>query len=244
MKINIAGLSCQGVGRDNNEDSFYIDKRENLFIVADGMGGAKAGEEASAIAVKAVRDFITRAPEDKSTVTVLRGAVEMANEVVYRHAFDDTHSGMATTLVVVLVRDDELYVAHVGDSRLYRIRNAKVEQLTCDHSLVQRLVDEGSLSADEMKSHPKKNVLTRAIGAESIVDVDIAKFDMQDKDVYIMCTDGMSNHTDEQFMLYVQDTSKDAQMIAERLVFAARENGSNDDTTVIVLSVEQEVSEC
>ena len=233
-----------GRRRKLNQDTVYscehpLGNLNNLFIVADGMGGHKAGDYASAYTVKAIEREV-EVCEDKSPIKILREAITVANMEIYEKASTEADfAGMGTTVVAATISDDVLYVANVGDSRLYLIDKA-ITQVTKDHSLVAELVRKGSLDATQAKAHPDKNIITRAIGAAPSVDIDFFEVDLNPGDIILMCTDGLTNMVDDDEILRIVRTGVDVPDIAENLVKMANHNGGKDNIGVVIIESSKE----
>ncbi len=233
--------SMTDIGRKRklNQDTVYscehpLGNLNNLFIVADGMGGHKAGDYASAYTVRAMEREV-EVCEDKSPIKILREAITIANMEIHAKASSEPDfAGMGTTVVAATVADDVLYVANVGDSRLYLI-DKTITQVTKDHSLVAELVRKGTLDASQAKAHPDKNIITRAIGASPTVDIDFFEVDLNPGDIILMCTDGLTNMVDDDEILRIVRTSVDAPDIAENLIRMANHNGGKDNIGVVII---------
>ena len=231
-----AALSDVGRQRQSNEDSYL--EREPLFAVADGMGGARAGEVASRMAVEAFDDPGTPAAKPEE---LLRGVATEANRRIYEMAQGDSeHAGMGTTLTAALVDGREVAVGHVGDSRLYRLRDGSLERLTEDHSLVEELVRQGRLTPEEAETHPQRSIITRALGPEPSVEVETFTDVARDGDVYMICADGLSGMVPEDQMASIVRESGALAEAADRLVDAANRNGGKDNITVILFRLESD----
>ncbi|HEX8714797.1 MAG TPA: Stp1/IreP family PP2C-type Ser/Thr phosphatase, partial [Solirubrobacteraceae bacterium] len=224
-----------GRQRRANEDSMLA--RAPLFVVADGMGGAQAGEVASRIAVEAFEPGVGDAAEPEAALATL---AQQANARIYELSHSHAEqAGMGTTLTAVYVGEREVSIAHVGDSRAYRLRDGALERLTDDHSLVDELIRQGRLTPEEAVEHPQRSVITRALGPEGIVEVDTRSFAARDGDVYLLCSDGLTTMLDEQLIaatLGAHATLRDA---GEALIAAANEAGGRDNITVVLLRVEE-----
>jgi len=239
--------SMTDIGRKRklNQDTVYscehpLGNLNNLFIVCDGMGGHKAGDYASAYTVKAIEREV-EACEDKSPIKILREAITVANIEIYDKASSEADfAGMGTTCVAATVADDILYVANVGDSRLYLI-DKDITQVTKDHSLVAELVRKGSLDASQAKGHPDKNIITRAIGAAPSVDIDFFEVELNTGDIILMCTDGLTNMVDDDEILRIVKTSVDVPDIAENLIKMANHNGGKDNIGVVIVEAVEEI---
>ena len=232
MAIRIAeraSLTDVGRQRQSNEDAYL--EQPPLFAVADGMGGARAGEVASRIAVEAFADQDSSGtPEEQ-----LAGVTREANRRIYEMAQGDSaHAGMGTTLTAAMVSGREVAVSHVGDSRLYRLRDSRLERLTEDHSLVEELVRQGRLSPEEAENHPQRSIITRALGPEPQVDVETFTDPGRDGDVYLICSDGLSAMVGEDDIRSILESSRSLDDAAGRLVDAANENGGKDNITVVL----------
>jgi protein phosphatase len=226
-----------GQVRTNNEDTSLIG--DDLFVVADGMGGHRAGEVASQVAAAAVRaHFADR------TVDGLRAAVEEANrEVFEQQANDPDLEGMGTTLVAIALIDDgngpgqELAFANVGDSRIYRFRDGALEQISADHTLVDEMVRDGRLSAEEARVHPRRHIVTRALGIDRSVDVDVGEVEPFRGDRFVLCSDGLTDEVDDSRIASVLRRLADPTEAANELVRVALESGGRDNVTVVVVDV-------
>ncbi len=217
-----------GKKRKQNEDSAWLD--ENLFVVADGMGGHLAGEVASRIAV----DTIKTLAGEKPALTALGSAVSRAHQDIKHHAM--THeacSGMGTTLSVLWRGEGRMYIAHVGDSRIYRLREGKLEQITQDHSLVDELVRAGIITKEEARTHPRRNIITRALGTQGENDPDLFQVETREDDKWLLCTDGLSGMVPDE---KIEETLKnyDMEEAADRLLNLALDAGGSDNITLIL----------
>lgn len=230
-----AGLSDPGRRRRRNEDAYVLEPP--LFAVADGMGGAQAGELASSLAAAALRDDSGAAGEDgERRVDEL---IQEANRRVYqRQSRDASASGMGTTMTVALVEDGTVAIGHVGDSRAYLIRGRSLEQLTEDHSLVAELVRSGKLSPEEAETHPQRSVITRALGTDPNVDVDTFSIETRPGDVFLLCSDGLTSMVgDEAILSEVERNRGDLKAAAKALVRAANRGGGEDNITVVFFEI-------
>ena len=230
-----AGLTDTGRRRRQNEDAFVCDPP--LFAIADGMGGAQAGELASRLAAAAIEEAAAAVSDEQDVV----GVVRAANALIFeRSLHDPTVAGMGTTATVALVdeRTEVLTLAHVGDSRAYRYRNRELEQLTTDHSLVAELVRSGRLTEDESAVHPHRSVITRALGTEADVEVDTHTVDVAPGDLVLLCSDGLSAMVrDEEIARVIEASALDPHAAAEALVRAANEHGGDDNVTVVLFEL-------
>jgi protein phosphatase len=230
-----AGLTDTGRRRRQNEDAFVCDPP--LFAIADGMGGAQAGELASRLAAAAIEEAASAVSDEQDVV----GVVRAANALIFeRSLHDPAVAGMGTTATVALVdeRAGVLTLAHVGDSRAYRYRAGELEQLTTDHSLVAELVRSGRLTEDEAAVHPHRSVITRALGTEAEVEVDTHTVDVAAGDLVLLCSDGLSAMVrDEEIARVLEASGRDPHGAAEALVQAANEHGGDDNVTVVVFEL-------
>jgi serine/threonine protein phosphatase PrpC len=225
-----------GRQRRGNEDAFYA--RAPLFAVADGMGGAQAGEVASHLAVEVLEQGL---PEGAGSVEErLRARVREANTRIMESAgADDARAGMGTTLTVAYVGEDDLTVAHVGDSRLYRLRDGSFERLTDDHSLVEELVRQGKLTPEQADDHPQRSIITRALGAEEGVEADSRTWPGRDGDVYLICSDGLTSMIPEARVAEVLTAAPSLAAAGRALIDAANEAGGRDNITVVLFRLEE-----
>jgi protein phosphatase len=233
-----AARTDTGRARSANEDSYWV--RSPLFVLADGMGGAQAGEVASKTAV----DVFSQQgglPDGPGTYEErLAGLVERANVQVFAQAqSDEQFAGMGTTLTVAYVGEDDLAIAHVGDSRFYVLRDGELTQLTDDHSLVGELVRRGQISAEEAEDHPQRSIITRALGIEGEVVVDHFSWPVRDGDVFLLCSDGLTGMVPDARVAELIGAAPDLSTAATRLIAAANEAGGRDNITVILFRVEE-----
>jgi protein phosphatase len=233
-----AARTDTGRARSANEDSYWV--RSPLFVLADGMGGAQAGEVASRTAVEVFADQ-GGLPDGPGTYEErLAGLVAQANERVYAQAqSDDQFAGMGTTLTVAYVGEDDLAIAHVGDSRFYVLRDGDLQQLTDDHSLVGELVRRGQISAEEAEDHPQRSIITRALGIEGEVVVDHFSWPVRDGDVFLLCSDGLTGMVPDGRVAEIIRGAESLTAAAQQLVAAANEAGGRDNITVILFRVEE-----
>ena len=222
-----------GKVRKNNEDALIFIEPET-FVVADGMGGQAAGEVASKMLIDTVKNFLPAIPEPLHE-DILKKAILKSNAAILRAANENhNYRGMGTTATILHIYKNRAYYAHVGDSRIYRLKNKILEQITQDHSYVEDLVRRGELTADEARLHPMKNILTQAVGAVENISVDTASFTVNAGDIFLLCTDGLTNMVDDKKITEILLTSENP---AENLVQAALDNGGADNISVIVVEV-------
>ena len=227
-----AAVTDAGRRRRRNEDAYVL--QPPLFAVADGMGGAQAGEIASRIAASVLRDAGGRQGEE-----AVVSLIQEANRRVYEAAArDEARSGMGTTITAALVEDRTVRIGHVGDSRAYRIRDGRLEQLTDDHSLVAELVRSGRLSQEEAEVHPQRSVITRVLGSDPEVDVDTFAVEAQPGDVFMLCSDGLTSMVDDRTILgLVEGDRSNLERAARALVDAANKGGGEDNITVVLFEI-------
>lgn len=248
LKIEARGVTDVGQRRDHNEDALLVDEELGLFVVADGMGGHAGGGTASRLAVEtmqaAIRHARTAEPdafgtgrgvEESAVPDVLREAVEEACAVIYRTAQGDPElAGMGTTVTAALVDGRSAYIAHVGDSRCYLLREGRIYQVSEDHSLVNEQLKAGVISADEAKHSRFRNIITRSVGFEQQVQVDLLGVELEGGDALVICCDGLSNLVDDSEILAIVEESA-LDVAPGRLVALANDRGGDDNITVIVL---------
>jgi len=229
-----AAKTDTGKKRRRNEDAFVL--APPLFAVADGMGGAQAGEIASKLAAAALEDTDPGRLTGPERVASL---IQEANRRVHeRSSVDPATSGMGTTMTVALVEDGGVVIGHVGDSRAYLVRGHEIEQITEDHSLVNELLKSGKLSAEEAETHPQRSVITRAVGTDPDVDVDSFTVHTQDGDVFLICSDGLTDMVDDRAILDAVERHRDnLDRLTKQLVSAANRGGGEDNITVVAFSI-------
>ncbi|MBQ4088791.1 MAG: Stp1/IreP family PP2C-type Ser/Thr phosphatase [Clostridia bacterium] len=230
-----------GPVRALNEDSYYIPADgENFCCVADGMGGHNAGEVASAIAVETMASRLRDkrlAPHER-----LRRAVYAANAAIYDKAHESqSMSGMGTTVTALLIEDGEAHIAHVGDSRCYLLRNKTLMQLTSDHTYVEELLLQGVITMQEARNHPNRNVITRALGTEPNVQVDMLRISLQPGDMFLMCSDGLSGYVSDRDMLETLNSRVKRENKVSALVDQAIDGGGHDNITALLVNPEEEI---
>ncbi len=229
-----------GIKRKVNQDTIFasdtrIGKLPNLYIVADGMGGELAGDYASAKCVEIIVDAITNSTE-LETVRILEMAIKTANTKIFTEAKKDpTKAGMGTTLVLATVFDGHLYVANVGDSRLYVASGSKLKQITKDHSVVAELVRTGELDEDDAKHDKRKNMITRAIGAENKITPDYFDVEISGNEHILLCSDGLTNMVEDETIYSVLTSDDTIANRANKLIEIANANGGKDNVSVIII---------
>ncbi|MBL4762805.1 MAG: Stp1/IreP family PP2C-type Ser/Thr phosphatase [Gammaproteobacteria bacterium] len=244
------GQTDKGVTRSNNEDSIGTEPSQGLMVLADGMGGYKAGEVASAIAVATIMSDLDQKlsalSTDIASIThacthsvLLKDAINKANVAIFNAAESQAnYKGMGTTLVAALFYNNRIILAHVGDSRAYRYRDKKLVQMTRDHTLLQELVDRGFYTADEARKSLNKNLVTRAMGIEPTVQIDIEEDLALENDIYFLCSDGLTDMLeDNEIHLTLNEFGDNLQVTGEKLIAKANEKGGMDNISVILTKV-------
>lgn len=234
MKLQVGAKTDVGLVREANQDSYLVDSP--LFVVADGMGGHVAGDIASATAIDLISSHSAEAtPDDPESLAVL---IKNANRAILKKVDSDPQlSGMGTTCTLVLFDAERAHIAHVGDSRAYLFRGGSLDQLTDDHTLVSRMVREGRVSPEEAAHHPQRNVITRALGVDRDVDVDLKVVDVVEGDRILICSDGLTSMVEHEQITEMLETENSPQQVADRLVSLANAAGGEDNITVIVVDV-------
>lgn len=231
-----------GKVREMNQDSYYISdslSEVKLYLLADGMGGYKGGEIASNLAIKCAKSYIENnfkeTPKDRQSLTQLvASSMEYANMVVYEKSKEDKElEGMGTTLEVCLIYNNKVYIGHIGDSRIYRIRKDFIRKLTQDHSYVQKLVKDGTITKEEAEHHPKKNMLMKALGCNAFVEPDVSVKGFLRDDILLMTSDGLTNMVKQEEIFKIAKGNIEKAPI--KLVELANENGGLDNITVVVI---------
>jgi PPM family protein phosphatase len=253
-KLSHSQATDTGRVRDHNEDAIGSNTDIGLFVLADGMGGYNAGEVASGIAIKTVLELVTEAcqretREGSDAATglmrqsiILRDAIMRANKIIYNTA-QTQHDceGMGTTIVAALFWDNRVSIAHVGDSRLYRLRGEEFRQLTLDHSLLQELVDRGFYSPEEAQRSTNRNYVTRALGVEPSVDVEVGEEAVLPGDCFLLCSDGLPDMVaDEDICLTINTFNASLEMAGKHLIQLANDNGGRDNISVVLARVTEE----
>lgn len=250
MKIRYAGSTHVGMKRAHNEDNFALLAEENLYVVADGMGGHASGEVASQIAVETMANFFIDTARDKEITwpykedkaqvydeNRLVTGIKLANRRVFETSQSDTrYRGMGTTIVTLVCGATGAFMGHVGDSRGYRVRDGQIEQVSEDHSLLNDYLKVHKLTEEEIEHFPHKNVIVRALGMKDRVEVEVHKLAPRAGDVYLLCSDGLSNMLSDADMLQIVTAGKrDLERTCQTLIGQANENGGQDNITVILI---------
>ena len=237
--IKVFGKTDTGLKRDHNEDYIGWSEAHGLVILADGMGGHNAGEVASEMAVTAIQQQLSNShSENGDAAEAIKSAIDNANRRIHQKAKESLIcAGMGTTVVVTLFDDEHVTFAHVGDSRLYLIRDGELKQLTSDHSLVQELVDEGFMSEAEAQESVSNNVITRALGTEPVVQIDIQQHEAYSGDHYLLCSDGLSDMIETTDILNITGGGASLEQRVENLVDLANQHGGSDNISAIVVDI-------
>lgn len=250
MEIEVFGMTDVGCKREKNEDSFLINTDHNLYVVADGMGGHLGGEIASKMAVSAIEDVVSDMMSDPDVTLqsefeirpgdhkgYLRYAISVASNRIFEKAMrDPTLHGMGTTVVAVIFNKSIAYIANVGDSRCYLLRDKNLIQITEDHSLVGEQIKAGIIKASEAKNHKLKNIITRSVGFQDTVDIDISCLDVKVGDKYLFCTDGLTNMVNNDELAKVMNENPPREACA-KLIESANAHGGEDNITLIISQV-------
>lgn len=252
MRVESESVSDIGRKRKSNEDNYCADDEQGLYVVADGMGGHAAGEVASEVAVETIEEFIKLTGDSQDQTwpygldenlsfngNRLKTSIRFANRRVIEKTREQAeYEGMATTVVATLIGDDKADIAHVGDSRLYLIREGQIECLTDDHSWVNEQVLSGVMDVEQARTHPLRNVVTRALGGKEELEVDMQTLQLQAMDLLLLCSDGLTSMLDDEEILKIILTDgHDKQRALSGLVDAANQSGGEDNTTAILLSL-------
>lgn len=241
--MRIVAKTDKGNVRDSNQDAYAVGEFSDEVVwsvVCDGMGGAAGGNIASALAVKVISDKINASYREQMRDSSIRNMLDSALSAANIEVFDFAEAqpdlrGMGTTVVCAIVRNNQAYIAHAGDSRAYVINNGSIHQITTDHSMVQDLLSMGKITAEQAENHPNKNIITRAVGVDKGIEIDFEQIDLDDDDTLLICTDGLSNYVSNDEMLELMSDGKHY-AFADRLVKKANENGGGDNITVVVIS--------
>lgn len=236
---HFTGLSDVGLVRSANQDAYYIDLEGRFFIVADGMGGHAGGEEASRIAIEVIQAYLVeRWNSVTPTSTLLECAFLQANKAIMQDQQNHPQrSDMGTTAVAVIFREQQTYCAHVGDSRLYYLHSAKLQQITQDHTWVARALKLGELTLESVRTHPYRHVLLQCLGREELEQIDVQELDVQQGDRLLLCSDGLTEELSDQLIAsYLQ--SSDIDNAVSALLEAAKTNGGHDNITIVLVAVD------
>lgn len=242
MKRLFSGLTDPGLLRSANQDAYYIDPEGRFFIVADGMGGHAGGQEASRIATTAIQNYLDeRWHSEEDSPTLLEKAMLQANHAILQdQRSHPERSDMGTTAVVVIFREEEQHpwCAHIGDSRLYRLRGSKLEQITEDHTWVARAIKVGEITPDQARSHPLRHVLAQCLGREDVRRIDVQPLQAQPGDRLLLCSDGLTEELSDQLIANHLKTIRACEKAAAALVNAAKDRGGRDNITVVIVTID------
>lgn len=233
----------KGKKRDRNEDALFVMPQEDIYIVADGVGGQNSGELASSMAVKSIAEYIKAKhlhgiKDEEALKRYFLECMTHANQTIYRTAqLTAENAGMATTVVLLHLKDGSAYIVNVGDSRAYICREGRIHQVTEDHTYVNELVKGGSITKAQAESHPQKNMITRALGGEEKVLPDFYRLETQKNDIIILCTDGLYGELSAEEICGMTVASSSMSALSKNLVQSANRNGGNDNITVICLKI-------
>lgn len=233
-----------GENKTVNQDCFLCETNtlgefSNLFIVADGMGGHNGGEIASRFCVDNVKRYIQEVKDGVSVISVLRDAIKNTNDILREKSSQSEEIARCGTTAVIATISNEnvMYIANIGDSRLYHLSDKTLKQITEDHSLVEEMVKKGHISREKARFHPDKNIITKAIGSEPVIEPDFFEVEVKAGDRVLLCSDGVSNMMDEGFLMEVLSLEKELSEIGEILVNTAVSNGGKDDITLVIIEV-------
>ncbi len=242
MRLGAAASTDVGLCRQANEDSFAMAPKVGLYLVADGMGGHKAGQIASRLAIECtVRAIEVLESKPVSPLEKLRHAVTCANREIHERAERNAElRGMGTTLVAILVEQGRVALAHVGDSRAYRIRRGRIRLLTDDHSIVGELLRRRKISEDDAREHPHRHVLTKALGVAPSAQPDLAELTPLPGDTFVLCSDGLTTHLQDGEILDVVEQDRELQKTCDALVASANQRGGLDNITILMLRFDED----
>lgn len=244
--MEVGFKSDKGLRRSNNEDACFVLLPDNVYLVADGVGGGNAGEIASRTAVNEIAGYIASNPIEHATnkyavVNYLQDCIDKTNEKIFDQALKyEENKGMATTLAIVYAKDGRAYIANVGDSRVYLYRDEELTQLTEDHTYVNTLLKAGIISKEQAEVDERKNVITKALGAEDTVEPDFFQVNIMEGDIFLICTDGLYDEVDSKEMIDVLKENGSMSDVCNKMIEKANNNGGHDNITVICLRVTEE----
>lgn len=247
MMYQFCAQTDPGRARDNNEDSVAFEESARVAVLADGMGGYNAGEIASGMATAFIKSELSRwlveagpTAQAKEVRRAMEICVDNANLAIFNSANSNAaYAGMGTTLVVGVFRDDRLLLGHIGDSRCYRLRGGSLSQITKDHSLLQEQIDAGLITTEQAATSSIKNLVTRALGVEDVVALDVNEHVVEPGDLYLMCSDGLSDMVTDELIARIVNEDAGLDQKADLLISAANENGGRDNISVLMVSVSE-----
>jgi len=240
--VNVYGITNKGIVRTQNQDYIYVSENEKykLYIIADGMGGANAGDIASSKATEIAKEYIINNYTEEDSLDIkemLRNALGFANKEIYELSIKNPeYEGMGTTIIILLIIGNKIYIGHIGDSSLYRIRKNVIRKITKDHTYVQKLLDNKEITKQEAQNHPKRHMLTKVLGCESFVEPDIIVKKIEDEDYILMCTDGLTNMIKDREIYNIIKEKQDCKLAVETLVDLANDRGGFDNISVILIN--------
>jgi serine/threonine protein phosphatase PrpC len=242
LKLLFAGMTDPGLLRSSNQDDYYVDPQGRFFIVADGMGGHAGGQEASSLATLTIRTYLEEQWESTlATPEMLEHALELANKAILTDQKQHPERGdMGTTVVVLAFRhhqDPQPWCAHVGDSRLYRLRGPKISQVTEDHTWIARAVRDGELTADQSRNHPWRHVLSQCLGREDIQHIDVQALEAQPGDRFLLCSDGLTEELPDTIIAAHLKSIRAVESAAQALINSAKKHGGRDNITVVIVTL-------
>ena len=240
MKRLFTGLTDPGLVRTANQDAYCIDEDGRFFIVADGMGGHAGGQEASRIATEVIQQYLNEYwSSPQLSAELLKDAVLKANHAIIQDQMaHPERSDMGTTVVAVIFRDDQPMCAHIGDSRLYRLRGAQLDQITDDHTWVARAMKLGDITPSQARVHPWRHILSKCLGREDLNQVDVQSFDYKPNDRLLLCSDGLTEELSDHIITSQMKTIRSCEKAAIALIEAAKESGGRDNITVILVATD------
>ncbi len=242
LKLLFSGMTDPGLVRSSNQDAYHVDPQGRFFIVADGMGGHAGGQEASNIATTSIRQYLEEHWEtDLATSDMLQRALVLANKEILKDQKQHPDRGdMGTTIVVLTFRtdkDDQPWCAHVGDSRLYRLRGPKIDALTEDHTWIARAVREGELTIDQSRNHPWRHVLSQCLGREDMHRIDVQPVEAQPGDRFLLCSDGLTEELPDTIIAAHLKSIRAVESAAQALINSAKKHGGRDNITVVIVTL-------
>ena len=242
LKLLSAGMTDPGLVRSSNQDAYHVDPQGRFFIVADGMGGHAGGQEASSIATETIREYLATHWESAlATPDMLERALSLANRAILKDQQQHPERGdMGTTAVVLAFRlnqDEQPWCAHVGDSRLYRLRGPKITGLTEDHTWIARAVREGELTVDQSRNHPWRHVLSQCLGREDMHRIDVQSVEAQPGDRFLLCSDGLTEELPDTIIAAHLKSIRAVESAAQALINSAKKHGGRDNITVVIVTL-------
>jgi len=240
MKRLFAGATDTGCVRSANQDSYYIDPEGRYFIVADGMGGHAGGEVASQIAVDSIQECLNALWDHETTPQqLMQNAIDKANQAIVNDQMGNpVRSDMGTTIVILMFRDEQPWYCHIGDSRLYRLHGAKIDQISDDHTWIARAIQTGVVNPDEAKTHPWRHMLLQCLGREDLKPITAREIQWQSGDRFLICSDGLTEELSDDRIAHQLKSIRNGQQAAQSLIESAKLRGGRDNITVILVSNE------